>query len=136
MKVEERRCRGKIYDWISLGCEFVPSEKQISANFHLWLVSISSTLAASSRQHLTRQACWAQVMVANPELWEKNESGLEIAGRLFLKLPKHAESSYAMDATRNAAGAASAEGLIYNALLFVTLQDHVQTNFHLLLTYY
>ena len=39
------------------------------------------------------------------------------------KLPKHAESSYAVDARRNAEGAASAEGLIYNALLFVTVQE-------------
>jgi len=60
--------------------------------------------------------------------------GGKFAGQLFLKLPKHAESSYAVDERRNAEGAASAKGLIYSALLFVTVQDHVQTNFHLLLT--
>ena len=56
--------------------------------------------------------------------------GWKFTGQIFLKLPKHAESAYAMDATRNAAGAVSAEGLIYNALLVF------QTNFHLVLTYY
>ena len=63
---------------------------------------------------------------------ERMRVGGKFAGQLFLKLPKHAESSYAVDARRNAEGAASAEGLIYNALLFVTVQDYVQTNFHLL----
>ena len=56
--------------------------------------------------------------------------GGKFAGQLFLKLPKHVESSYAVDARRNVEGAASVKGLIYNVLLFVTAQNYVQTNFH------
>ena len=45
----------------------------------------------------------------------------KIALQLFLKILRHAESSFAVDARRNADGAASVGGLIYNTLLLAII---------------